>query len=82
MILCEGNNIDFDRTKLEKLKEILERLKKEEEDFRKTDIYEEIAEVDRSDRLPKEKQIMTLCQQLEKLLMENLSKFQISLRFL
>ena len=54
MIRCEDNNIYFDRAKLEKLTEILERLNKEDEDFRKADIHEEIAEVDRRDRHLKE----------------------------
>ena len=54
MIRCEDNNIHFDRTKLEKLTKILERLNKEDEDFRKTEINEETAEVDRRDRSPKE----------------------------
>ena len=47
--------ICFDRTRLEKLTEILERLNKEIEDFRKTDINEETAENGKSDRPPKEK---------------------------
>ena len=54
MIQCEDNNIHFDRTKLEKLTKILKRLNKEDEDFRKTEINEETAEVDRRDRSPKE----------------------------
>ena len=40
MIRCEDNSIHFDRTKLDKLTEILERLNKEDEDFKRTGINE------------------------------------------
>ena len=54
MIRCEGNSIYFDIAKLEKLTGVFKRLNKEDEGCRKTDINEEIAEVTRSDRPPKE----------------------------
>ena len=43
MIRWEDNNIHFGTTKLETLTQILERLNKEDEDFRKTDINDELA---------------------------------------
>ena len=82
MIQCEDNNIHFDRTKLEKLIKSLERLDKEDEDFRKTAINEEIAEVDKRDRSPKRKQIVPMCQKLAKLSIKNLRKFLIYLKLL
>ena len=66
MIRCEDKNIHFDRTKLDKLTEILERLNKEDEDLKKTDINEELAENQKRREPRKKKQTMTLGQQLTK----------------
>ena len=53
-IWCEDNNIHSDKTKLDKLTDILEKLNKEDEDFKEADINEEIMENQEKERTLKE----------------------------